>query len=116
MDGDELVGHHALGVRGLDVDDRRLAGDRDCFLQRADAELAIDRRGEGAGQFEALPPERREPGQRERDCIDAWPQVRDPVLAGAVADDRAGLLDERWTGGFDSDAREQRAGRIAHDP
>ena len=59
------VEHRGLRRRGH-VDDRRGAGDGDGFLERADAEFGVERRGEFRRQLEAVAPERLEAGQRER--------------------------------------------------
>ena len=45
---------HALLRGALHVDDRRLAGDRDRLLERADAHVGVDRGDEGAGQLDPV--------------------------------------------------------------
>ena len=57
---------HRLAPDALHVDDRRLAGDGDRLLERADLQLGVDRRGERAGQLDAFAPNGLKPGQRER--------------------------------------------------
>ena len=43
-----------LHPRALHVDDRRLAGDGDCFFQAADAHIGVDRRDEVAASARCL--------------------------------------------------------------
>ena len=38
---ENVLAHRLLRLRALDVDDRRFAGDRDRFLERADFQVAI---------------------------------------------------------------------------
>jgi hypothetical protein len=64
-----------LGARARDVDDRRFAGDRHCFLHAADAEIAVDRGDEATGQLDPIALDRGEPRQRERDRIGAGSQI-----------------------------------------
>ena len=62
-----------------------------------------------------LAPDRGESGQRERHDVGAGFQIDDPVLAGPIRHDGAGLLDERRTRRFDGYARQDGARRIPDD-
>ena len=104
-----------LRLRALDVDGRRLAGDRDRFRQGADLQIGVDRRDERAGQLDAFAFHRTETGQRERHRIGARPKIDDSVLAGDVAGDRADSFDEDGAGGFHSNAGQHGARRVLDD-
>ena len=82
---------------------------------RADPQLGVDRRGERSGQLDAFAPDGAEAGERERHRVGAGPQLLDPVLAGAVGDHRADLLDQRRARRFDRHAGQHRARRVADD-
>ena len=110
---EDVVAQHRLAPGALHVDDRALAGDGDRLLERADAHLGVDRRGERSGQLDAFAPEGAEPGQREVDGVGSGPEILDAVLAGAVADRGADFLDEGRTARFNGDARENRARRVS---
>src|SRR5207253_2197011 len=84
-----------LAPHALNVDDRRLAGDRNGFRYTADFQLGVDRCGERAGQLDALALDGAEPRQHERDGVLAGSEIDDAVLAGAVSDGGADTLDER---------------------
>ena len=103
---DEVARHHLLPRRILDVDHRRLARHRHRFLERADAEVGVERHGRVGGHDDAVALERAEPGQGKDDRIGTRPQVHDRVPAVAVGDDATGFLDEDGAGGFDGDARQ----------
>ena len=66
-----------LHARALDVDDRRLAGDRDRLFERADAQVGVDRGDEVAAQLDALAFDGAETGQRKRHRIGAGPKIDD---------------------------------------
>ena len=109
---DHLLLHHALRGGVLHVDDRRFAGHRDRFLDSADLSSALT---VAVNDPVSSMPSRLtvvKPGQRERHRVGAGPQVDDPVLAGAVGDDRADLLDQRRAGRFDGHAGQHGAGRV----
>ena len=44
----------SAALRALDVDDRRFAGDRDRFLERADPQVGVHRGDERARQLDAF--------------------------------------------------------------
>jgi hypothetical protein len=50
--GNDLVVEDALLLGVDDIDDRRLALDRDRLLQRPDAQFDVDERGERAGELD----------------------------------------------------------------
>jgi hypothetical protein len=66
---DQVAVDDALLVGALHIDNRRLAADRNSFLQRANTKLRVDRRGERSGQLNAFPFHRAEPAERERDRV-----------------------------------------------
>ena len=91
----ELAVQRALPSRALHVDDRALAGHRDRLLERADAQVGVDRRVEVGGQLQPFALEGAEPGQREGHGVRAGPQVDDAVQAVAVGDGGADFFDQR---------------------
>ena len=99
--------------RALHVDHRGFTGDRDGLLERADRERAVDRQGEVRLQLQAFLHEGREAREAHRDAVGAGPQVDDGVAAGAVGDRDAAPLDQRRTGDFHGDAREDAPGVVA---
>ena len=56
------------------------------------------------------------PGEREGDRVDARAQIHEAVLAAAVRDDGASLLDERRALRLDRHARQHRAGGVLTTP
>ena len=112
---DDFLGHDALGRRALHVDDRRLAGDDDRFLDRADLHVGVDRHVGAADQLEAVALDGVEAGQREGHRVDARPEILDAVLTGAVGGDGTDLFDERRTRGLDGDAGQYGPGRVFHE-
>jgi hypothetical protein len=103
-------------LRALHVDDRRVAGDGDGFLQGADAQVGVHRRREVGRQLELFVAQHVEAGEGERDGINAGPQIDDRVASLRVADRRAGPLDEHVARRFHSDARQHGAGGVPHEP
>jgi hypothetical protein len=99
----------------LHVYDRRLPGHRDSFRNHSDFQGRVDRRHEPRRDLDAFTTNRTEARQREGDRVHARTQLWDRVLAGAVADRRSGLFNERWTRGFDRDARHDGAAAVLHD-
>ena len=87
---DDLLVEHGLAAHRLDVNDGRLAGDGDCFLDGADAHVNRDREDRRPGQDEAVALDVAEAWQRERQAVGAWRQLDDAVNARAVGDDGAG--------------------------
>ena len=73
---------HRLPLGALHVDDRRLAGDGDRFLERADRISALTVAMNDPVSSMPFALDRAEAGQRERHGVGAGPQVLDPVLAG----------------------------------
>jgi hypothetical protein len=112
---DYLVAQHALLRRVLHVHDRRLTGDGDRLLERADSQVGVDRRRKRSSQLDAFAVHRGESNQRKGDGVGARPEVLDPVLAGAIGHARTDLLDQRGTRRFDGHAGQHRARGIAHD-
>ena len=78
--GDDFVVEHALLLGVDDVDDRRLALDRDRLLQRPDPQFDVDERGERAGELDPFTSDDAESRERERDDVRARTQVLDAVL------------------------------------
>ena len=107
--GDDLLADHRLLFGALDVDDRSLSGDGNRLLEGTDLQLGVDRNDERARELQPVALEGAEAGQRERDAVDAGPQVLDPVLAGRIGDARPHFLDQFRAGGFDGDAGQHRA-------
>ena len=112
--GEHVARDRRLAPHALHVHDRRLAGYRDGFLDRAHAQLGVDRRRRHTGQLDALAFDRREPGQREADNVTARPQIDDPIPAGAVGHGGADLLDQHVACGLDRDAGQHGARGVAH--
>ena len=90
---EDVTIQHLLPGGALQVNHRRLSGDRDRLFKPADAEVGVDPGVEGALQRDAFPPHDRETRQRERHRVLAGPQVLDYVLTGAVRHGRPDLLD-----------------------
>jgi hypothetical protein len=78
--GDDLIVEHALLLGVDDIDDRRLALDRDRLLQRPDTQFDVDERGERAGELDPFTSDRAESRERERDDVRTRTQVLDAVL------------------------------------
>src|SRR5437870_3903336 len=93
----DILADRGLHFRALDVDDWRLAGDGDGFLERADSQIGVDRRDERAAQLDAFALHRTEAGQRERHGIDARTEIDDSILTCVVADDRANFFNQHRT-------------------
>jgi hypothetical protein len=73
-----------LVARAPDVDERRLAGDGEGFLDRADGHVGVHVRDELAAQLDALAPHRGKAGQREGDGVGTGAQVDDAIQPLAV--------------------------------
>ena len=111
---DHVGAEHRLALRGLDVDDRCLTGDRDRLRERADTHVDWNRQRGGAAELDALTLDDVEAGQRERQRVRAGIQTGNAVLARAVGDGRAHLFDEGGAGRLDGHAR-QHAARLVPD-
>ena len=98
-----LVEHLRLS-RSLDVDSRALAGDRDRFFQGPDAQLSPHRRHDRARQLESFPLDGIEARQRERHRINARRKIDDAVLAVAIGDAGAHLLNQHGARHFNRHA------------
>ena len=107
--------HDHGGAIAGHVHHRRLAQYRDGFVQVADLERDVHRRGEVALQDDAGAPDWLEAGDRERDVVGAWAEIDDAVLAGAVGDGAAHAFDQRGAGGFHGHAGKRGARRVFHD-
>ena len=109
---DEIALQHrrTLGVR--DVDQRRIAGHRHRFLDGANPQVGVHRRGEIRRQVDRVANERGEALKRERDLIKAGTKIDDRVSALIVGDDRARPLDQRRARCLHRDSRQHRAARI----
>ena len=103
-----------LRDRLLYVDDGRCARDRDGFLDGADAQLAVDRRGEVRRQLDPVALHRRKSRKREGDAVRAGTQVENLVLALRVGGRRTRLLDQHGARRFDGDAGQHGARRVFH--
>ena len=100
---EQVLRHHRLLAHVLGVDQRRRATHRDRFRDSANLEVRIHRSGEARRQLDAVPLDRTETGDGERDDVRARPQIDDVVPPLAVGDDDADLFDEHRTGGFHRD-------------
>ena len=109
-----LVGHERLPAHVLHVDDGGRPGDGDRLFDPADRHGRVDVRRESGGQLDPLPDDRAEAGQRERDRVDAGPQVDDGVEALTVGDGDPLALDEGRARGGDGDAGQHAAGIVRH--
>ena len=109
---EQIARQHLLLRCALHIHDRRVAGDGDRLLDGADAQLGVDRGREVRRKLDAFAADRVEPGQRERDRIDAGPEIDDAIQTGRVGRHRPHALDERRTAGFHGDPGQHGAGRI----
>jgi hypothetical protein len=109
---EHVARQHLRLLVGLDVNHRRRARDRDRLLERADLQVGVDGGGEVRGQLEAFALDRRETLERERDDVDARPEVDDGVLALTVGCNRLGFFDQHRACHFDGDARKYCTGRV----
>ena len=100
---------------GLHVHHRRVGRHRNGFGDGSDLEGRVDRRGEPRGNVNAFPTNRAEARQRKCDGVHAWAQLFDFVLPRAVADRRAGLLNQDGAGRFNRDAWEDGTRAVPHD-
>jgi hypothetical protein len=98
-----------------DVDDGGFGGDGEHFFEGTDLQLGIHRRGEVAFELDVAAPDGLEAVQRERHLIDARAEVDDLVLAVAVGDGSAGLLNQHRARRFDQDTGHHGARRVLDD-
>src|SRR5262245_49064249 len=112
---DRVLVHDLAADDVLGVDDGRLARNGDGLFKRADTKVGVDRGRKGCRELDALALDRREPGEGERHGIGAGPKVNDVVPSLAVGRDRADLLDQHGTAGFDGYSRHHRTARVAND-
>ena len=110
--GERIARHRRLPPDALHVDNGGFTGDGDRFLDGADLEFRVHRRGEGSGQLDGLAFERREAGERERQRVGARSQVNDSVLSGSVGGRGADLLDQPRARSFDRHAWQYGTGGI----
>ena len=112
----ELLGvEHRLLADGLHVDHRRLAGDGDRLLDRADRHLGVDRRREPGADGDSVADDRGEAGQRERDRVVPERELHHAVQPGAVGE-RHLRRAERGGGHIHGDARQDTSGVVGHLP
>ena len=102
-------------LRALDVDDGRVAADRDRFFECPDLQFGIDGRREVGRQVNAVAHQRRKAGKGERHFVEAGPQIDDRVSPLLVADGDADALDERGAGRLHGHAGQNAAARIRDD-
>ncbi len=100
--------HHLPTGAGLRIDDRRLTGHGDRFLNPADAHLGVDGEHARSAELNAVAFDGREAGQRVCQRIGPGRQVLDSILPGAVARRGADLFDQHGAGGLDGHTREHR--------
>ncbi len=93
---DHLVVEHHLPAHVLHIDDGRLPGDGDGLGELADAHVGVDGCGEGPFKGDALPLDRAESRQGERDRVLSRPKIDDAVLTVAVGRGAPHLFNERW--------------------
>ena len=95
--------------------DRRLAGDRDGLLERADLHRRVDDGGLTGAQRDARPLEGPEAGQLEDDLIGAEGQQRRAERPARAGDEHP-LRTRVSVGDRDRDAGQHRPARVLHDP
>jgi hypothetical protein len=98
----------------LCIDDRALAGDRHRLLQRPHRKIGIHVGREGRRQFDAVAAQGIEALEREGHAVYPWSQVDDLVLPLAIGYGGTHPFDERRAAGFNGNARQHGAGRVAH--
>ena len=109
-----LVRVRSLDV-DLDVDERRLAGDRDRLGELAELHGHVQRERLLQGHADVVPDQGLEAVQGERDPIDAGHQVEQAEDAVRVRDGR-GLSDELGARGLDRHSRQDAAVRVGDGP
>ncbi len=104
-----------LIARAADVHERRLAGDGERFLDRADGHVGVHGGDELAAQLDAFAPDGGEAGQREGDGVRSRTQVDDAVQPLAVRHRRARTRDQRGAAGLDGHTGQHRARGVLDD-
>ncbi len=105
-----FIGEHALHARAvLHVHNRRLAADGNRFLNTAYAHIGIDGECHAGRHLDASALDGYEAGKCVGDGVRPWCQVLYSVLAGAVADRRSDLLNQRRACSFNGHARQHRS-------
>ena len=112
---DDFLGDDSLDAGAADVDERRLAGDRDGLSDLADLHVGVDGDDAVSADLDGVALEGVEPLQRERHRVSAGHELNDLELAGAVGDGGPGFLDESWARNFDGNARQHCAGGVFGD-
>ena len=112
---DQLALQNGRVLRALDVDNGRVAADRDRLFERSKVQFHVDRRGEVGRQIDAVAHQRGEAGERERHFVEAGPQIDNRVSALLVGDRVADPLDQRGARGLDGHAGQNAAARILDD-
>jgi hypothetical protein len=97
---------HKLPAHLLDVDQRRLPGDRDRLLELADGQLRVHLQRGVAGEGEPLADDGLKSREGEGDRVIAGPEVGDREAAGAVGDGAELALDEHGAGRVNRHARQ----------
>ena len=111
---EHVAGQHLLLDVALHVDQRRLPGDGDRFLQRADLEVGVDGGDEVRRQLEFADDDV-EALQRERELVVTRAQIDHPIGAVLVGDRGPNLLDQRFAGRFHHHSGHHRTGFVLHD-
>jgi len=91
---DEVFAHHRLPPRALNVDNGRLAGHDDGFLEGADFHVSVHGRDERPRQLDPFPPDGSEALERERHAVGSGSQVFDPVPAAAIGGSHPDLFNQ----------------------
>jgi hypothetical protein len=99
----------------LHVDDRRLAGDRDRFLNAAHPKVGVDRECDAGRHLDARALDGVETLQAIGESVGSRGQVLDAILTRTVAHDGSNLLDQCRTGSFDRYTWKDSSRGIAHD-
>jgi hypothetical protein len=111
---EDVTRHHHPLRDALRIDDRRLAGDGDRLLERADSHFRVHHAGEVGGELDLITLDDAEAGQREGDAVDAGSQAGDLVSAFRIGDGCADLFDQRRARHLDGDTRQDSAGSISN--
>ena len=113
---EDVVAEGLLLRNGLHVDRRRLSHDSNGFLELADLQFRVDRRGKRRGQLQPFSLDGRESHQAEGNDVCAGPQVDDSILPLTVRHGRTSFFDERRARRFDCYAREDGSGCVPYQP